>query len=50
MSDVLTPREAGYRWPAEWEPHRATWLCWPHNESDFPGKLDNVRPAFYSPA
>jgi len=26
-----TPRELGYRMPAEWEPHSATWLAWPHN-------------------
>jgi agmatine deiminase len=25
--------------PAEWEPHRATWIGWPHNASDWPGKL-----------
>jgi agmatine deiminase len=25
--------------PAEWEPHRATWIGWPHQESDWPGKL-----------
>src|SRR5689334_1347413 len=25
--------------PAEWEPHRATWLAWPHHEPDWPGKL-----------
>ncbi len=25
--------------PAEWEPHRATWICWPHHEPDWPGKL-----------
>lgn len=25
--------------PAEWEPHEATWLGWPHNASDWPGKL-----------
>ena len=24
--------------PAEWEPHAATWLAWPHNETDWPGK------------
>ncbi|MDT7041012.1 agmatine deiminase family protein [Candidatus Nitronereus thalassa] len=29
----------GYRMPAEWEPHEATWLGWPHNVSDWPGKL-----------
>jgi len=25
--------------PAEWEPHRATWIGWPHNAGDWPGKL-----------
>ena len=25
--------------PAEWEPHEATWIGWPHNSSDWPGKL-----------
>jgi agmatine deiminase len=25
--------------PAEWEPHEATWLAWPHNASDWPGKF-----------
>ena len=29
----------GFRMPAEWEPHAATWLAWPHRESDWPGKL-----------
>lgn len=28
-----------YRVPAEWEPHEATWLGWPHNRSDWPGKF-----------
>jgi agmatine deiminase len=32
-----TPREEGFRWPAEWEPHRATWLVWPHNPETWPG-------------
>ena len=27
------------RMPAEWEPHRATWMAWPHHEPDWPGKL-----------
>lgn len=27
------------RMPAEWEPHRATWIAWPHFEYDWPGKL-----------
>jgi agmatine deiminase len=25
--------------PAEWEPHRATWIGWPHHEPDWPGKF-----------
>ena len=25
--------------PAEWEPHEATWLAWPHNEDDWPGRF-----------
>lgn len=36
----------GYRWPAEWEPHRATWLAWPHNRETWPGRLDRVEAAF----
>ncbi len=32
------PRSAPLRMPAEWEPHAATWLAWPHNETDWPGK------------
>jgi len=27
------------RFPAEWEPHAATWLAWPHNPRDWPGKF-----------
>ncbi len=33
------PAKLGYRLPAEWEPHAATWLGWPHNRSDWPGKF-----------
>lgn len=25
--------------PAEWQPHEATWLAWPHEKSDWPGKF-----------
>ncbi len=28
--------------PAEWAPHRATWIAWPHHASDWPGKLSAV--------
>ncbi len=34
-----TPHELGYRMPAEWEPHEATWLAWPHEKTDWPGKF-----------
>src|SRR5438105_15236773 len=27
------------RLPAEWEPHEATWLAWPHRRDDWPGKF-----------
>ena len=38
---VVTPDRA-LRMPAEWEPHRATWICWPHHEPDWPGKLEPI--------
>ncbi|HXJ33651.1 MAG TPA: agmatine deiminase family protein [Candidatus Eisenbacteria bacterium] len=40
-----TPAALGYRMPAEWEPHLATWIAWPHERSDWPGpgKLEAVR-------
>jgi agmatine deiminase len=37
-----TPRSLGFRMPAEWEPHEATWLAWPHNREDWPGKFAPV--------
>ena len=40
-----TPRELGYRWPAEWEPHAAVWLAWPHDPESFPF-LDQAENAF----
>ena len=33
------PSPGRWRMPAEWEPHRATWIAWPHFEPDWPGKL-----------
>ena len=30
--------QPGYRMPAEWEPHAGTWLAWPHQASDWPGR------------
>jgi agmatine deiminase len=37
------PCELGYSMPAEWERHEATWLGWPHNATDWPGKLGAIR-------
>jgi agmatine deiminase len=37
-----TPFSQGFRMPAEWEPHAATWLAWPHEPSDWPGKFEAV--------
>ena len=34
--------EQGVRWPAEWEPHEATWIAWPHHEPDWPGKFGPI--------
>jgi agmatine deiminase len=31
-----------YRMPAEWSPHAATWLAWPHYHGDWPGKFDPI--------
>src|ERR1043166_9009225 len=38
-----TPRDRGYSMPAEWAPHRATWLSWPHNLETWPAHLERVR-------
>ena len=41
-----TPTALGYRMPAEWEPHTATWLSWPRREGiSFPESFDRVLPA-----
>src|SRR5262249_30081604 len=37
-----TPPARGYRMPAEWEPHAATWLAWPHARGDWPGRLEPI--------
>jgi agmatine deiminase len=36
------PADLGYRMPAEWEPHEATWIAWPHNRADWPGKFGPI--------
>ena len=42
IATVTTPQQLGYRMPAEWEPHEATWLAWPHNVEDWPGKFQVI--------
>ena len=41
--ETETPSALAFSMPAEWEPHQATWLGWPHNTTDWPGKLDTIR-------
>ena len=36
------PNASRFRFPAEWEPHAATWLAWPHFRGDWPGKFDPI--------
>ncbi len=40
------PRELGYTFPAEFAPHEATWLSWPHKEASWPGKIAAIYPAY----
>jgi agmatine deiminase len=42
LGSEATPRALGYRMPAEWERHEATWLAWPHNPEDWPGKFQTI--------
>ena len=36
------PRAGGFRMPAEWERHEATWIAWPHEKTDWPGKFPPI--------
>jgi len=38
----LTPKQLGYYFPAEFAPHVATWLSWPHKEDSWPGKIHTI--------
>ncbi len=40
------PAALGFHHPAEWEPQAATWLAFPHNRTDYPGKLRLVQWAY----
>jgi agmatine deiminase len=41
-----SPAARGFRLPAEWAPHEATWLTWPHFEGTWPGKLEIIAPIY----
>jgi agmatine deiminase len=45
-SSIKTPHVLGFRMPAEWEPHEATWLGWPHEVTDWPEKFAPIPWAF----
>jgi agmatine deiminase len=46
-TELQTPKQLGYYFPAEFAPHVATWLSWPHKEASWPGKIQTIYP-FYS--
>ena len=52
LADLLTsrlsdtPKSLGYYFPAEFAPHTATWLSWPHKEASWPGKIQSVYPNY----
>lgn len=46
MTHQSTPAALGYYFPAEFAPHRATWLSWPHKEASWPGKIDSIYPNY----
>jgi len=41
-----SPAANGWRMPAEWEPHEATWLAWPHKHETWPGKISAIPPIY----
>ncbi len=45
-STIITPASLGYTFPAEYAPHVATWLSWPHKEASWPGKIDSIYPSY----
>lgn len=42
----ILPASLGYQFPAEFAPHLATWLSWPHKEASWPGKIDSIYPNY----
>ena len=43
-SPSQSPAQRGYTMPAEWSPHQATWISWPHKRDSWPGKFEPVEP------
>jgi agmatine deiminase len=46
QTSCRTPCELGYRMPAEWEPHSAIWLAWPHDPTTFPDRVEKVEQTY----
>jgi len=46
MNKEQTPKQLGYYFPAEFAPHAATWLSWPHKEASWPGKIHTIYPYY----
>lgn len=42
----MTPKQLGFHHPAEFAPHTATWLSWPHKEASWPGKIETIFPRY----
>jgi agmatine deiminase len=42
----MFPNDLGYHFPAEFAPHEATWLSWPHKEASWPGKIETIFPVY----
>lgn len=46
---VSTPKERGFFFPAEWHPHEATWITFPHNDHSWQGdKLAQMYPEYFA--
>lgn len=43
---MSTPKSQGFFFPAEFAPHKSTWLSWPHKEASWPGKIASIFPSY----